>query len=127
MGRVQLGQAFLMLGDPAQARTLLEEAQTLYRTAPRAPLLARSLEALAGAVSGVNTTASTAGTVTTAELRVLQYLPTHFSYPEIAQIVECPTDTVKTRMFHARKAFNNTVKFLEIDGSHDLWLAALVD
>jgi RNA polymerase sigma-70 factor (ECF subfamily) len=26
-----------------------------------------------------------------------------FSYPEIAQIVECPTDTVKTRMFHARK------------------------
>ncbi len=26
-----------------------------------------------------------------------------FSYPEIAVIVECPTDTVKTRMFHARK------------------------
>jgi RNA polymerase sigma-70 factor (ECF subfamily) len=26
-----------------------------------------------------------------------------FSYPEIAQIVECPTDTVKTRMFHARR------------------------
>jgi len=25
------------------------------------------------------------------------------SYPEIAQIVDCPTDTVKTRMFHARK------------------------
>jgi len=26
-----------------------------------------------------------------------------FSYPEIARIVECPTDTVKTRMFHARR------------------------
>jgi RNA polymerase sigma-70 factor (ECF subfamily) len=26
-----------------------------------------------------------------------------FTYPEIAAIVECPTDTVKTRMFHARK------------------------
>jgi RNA polymerase sigma factor (sigma-70 family) len=26
-----------------------------------------------------------------------------FSYPEIAQIVDCPADTVKTRMFHARK------------------------
>jgi RNA polymerase sigma-70 factor (ECF subfamily) len=26
-----------------------------------------------------------------------------FSYPEIAQIVDCPTDTVKTRMFHARR------------------------
>jgi LuxR family maltose regulon positive regulatory protein len=98
MGRVQLGQAFLMLGDPAQARTLLEEAQTLYRTAPRAPLLARSLEALAGAVSGVNTTASTAGTVTTAELRVLQYLPTHFSYPEIAGLLGVAPTTVKSQV-----------------------------
>ena len=26
-----------------------------------------------------------------------------FSYPEIAAIVDCPTDTVKTRMFHARR------------------------
>jgi RNA polymerase sigma-70 factor (ECF subfamily) len=26
-----------------------------------------------------------------------------FSYPEIAHIVDCPTDTVKTRMFHARR------------------------
>jgi RNA polymerase sigma-70 factor (ECF subfamily) len=26
-----------------------------------------------------------------------------FTYPEIAAIVECPADTVKTRMFHARK------------------------
>ncbi len=26
-----------------------------------------------------------------------------FTYPEIAQLVQCPTDTVKTRMFHARR------------------------
>lgn len=26
-----------------------------------------------------------------------------FSYPEIARIVDCPANTVKTRMFHARK------------------------
>jgi RNA polymerase sigma factor (sigma-70 family) len=26
-----------------------------------------------------------------------------FSYPEIALVVDCPTDTVKTRMFHARR------------------------
>jgi RNA polymerase sigma-70 factor, ECF subfamily len=26
-----------------------------------------------------------------------------FSYPEIAQIMDCPVDTVKTRMFHARR------------------------
>jgi len=26
-----------------------------------------------------------------------------FDYREIADIVECPVDTVKTRMFHARR------------------------
>ncbi len=40
-----------------------------------------------------------------------------FSYPEIAQIVECPTDTVKTRMFHARKRLKSAFA-----GQLDDWL-----
>jgi RNA polymerase sigma-70 factor (ECF subfamily) len=40
-----------------------------------------------------------------------------FSYPEIAQIVDCPTDTVKTRMFHARKRLRAA-----IGGQLDDWL-----
>src|SRR5476649_427102 len=40
-----------------------------------------------------------------------------FSYPEIAQIVECPTDTVKTRMFHARKRLKTA-----FGGQLDDWL-----
>ena len=40
-----------------------------------------------------------------------------FSYPEIAQIVDCPTDTVKTRMFHARKRLKTA-----FGGRLDDWL-----
>jgi len=40
-----------------------------------------------------------------------------FSYPEIAQIVECPTDTVKTRMFHARRRLRTA-----FGGQLDDWL-----
>ena len=40
-----------------------------------------------------------------------------FSYPEIAQIVDCPTDTVKTRMFHARKRLKSAFA-----GPLDDWL-----
>ena len=40
-----------------------------------------------------------------------------FSYPEIAAIVECPTDTVKTRMFHARKRLRTA-----FGGQLDDWL-----
>ena len=40
-----------------------------------------------------------------------------FSYPEIAQIVDCPTDTVKTRMVHARKRLRTAFA-----GQLDDWL-----
>jgi RNA polymerase sigma-70 factor (ECF subfamily) len=40
-----------------------------------------------------------------------------FSYPEIAQIVDCPTDTVKTRMFHARRRLRTAFA-----GALDDWL-----
>jgi RNA polymerase sigma-70 factor (ECF subfamily) len=35
-----------------------------------------------------------------------------FSYPEIAAIVDCPVNTVKTRMFHARKRLGQLVSEL---------------
>ena len=40
-----------------------------------------------------------------------------FSYPEIAAIVDCPTDTVKTRMFHARRRLK-----LQFAGHLEDWL-----
>lgn len=40
-----------------------------------------------------------------------------FSYPEIAAIVDCPTDTVKTRMFHARRRLK-----LQFGGALEDWL-----
>ena len=39
-----------------------------------------------------------------------------FSYQEIAQIVDCPPNTVKTRMFHARKRLE---RLLPQMGMHD--------
>ena len=38
-----------------------------------------------------------------------------YSYPEIADILECPVNTVKTRMFHARKSLKVFLK----ESSHD--------
>jgi len=40
-----------------------------------------------------------------------------FSYPEIAAIVDCPVDTVKTRMFHARRRLK-----LALGGGLEDWL-----
>lgn len=40
------------------------------------------------------------------------------SYPEIANLLDCPTNTVKTRMFHARKRLRETLPGLGLaDGT----------
>ena len=46
--------------------------------------------------------ASTSGTLTPAELRILQFLPTHLSFPQIAERSFVSTNTVKT---HARNVY----------------------
>ena len=42
------------------------------------------------------------GRLTTAELRVLQFLPTHLSFPEIAEQLNVSANTVKT---HSRAVY----------------------
>ncbi|MGH8864349.1 MAG: RNA polymerase sigma factor, partial [Burkholderiales bacterium] len=39
-----------------------------------------------------------------------------FSYPQIASIVGCPENTVKTRMFHARRRLAQLLAHLELEG-----------
>lgn len=39
-----------------------------------------------------------------------------FSYPEIAEIVSCPVNTVKTRMFHARRRLRDLLPGLGVSG-----------
>lgn len=46
-----------------------------------------------------------------AEQRAVVVLTFHYgySYPEIAKILDCPVNTVKTRMFHARKRLQSAL------------------
>ncbi|MGH8603040.1 MAG: RNA polymerase sigma factor, partial [Gammaproteobacteria bacterium] len=46
-----------------------------------------------------------------------------FSYPQIASIVGCPENTVKTRMFHARRRLAQLLSHLEFEGAR--WYAYL--
>ncbi len=41
-----------------------------------------------------------------------------FSHPQIASIVGCPENTVKTRMFHARRQLAQLLSRLELEGAH---------
>jgi LuxR family maltose regulon positive regulatory protein len=97
--RILLAQVALSLGDVPGARARLADASRLSRRTPDAVLYARWFDAAwdqfdARAESALNGVA----TLTTAELRVLRFLPTHYSFQEIAQRLHVSSNTVKTHV-----------------------------
>jgi LuxR family maltose regulon positive regulatory protein len=96
--QLELAVGHLALEDPAGARALVREAKQVLRHRPslgtavrRAEELQRQLATSAGQGEGW------ASTLTTAELRLLPLLTTHFSFREIADRLFVSRNTVKTQ------------------------------
>jgi LuxR family maltose regulon positive regulatory protein len=97
--RILLARGSLALGDVAGARELLAEASRAARRTPDVVVFQgwfddaweqfdkRAEAALVGVA-----------TLTTAELRVLRFLPTHYSFHEIAERLHVSSNTVKTHV-----------------------------
>jgi LuxR family maltose regulon positive regulatory protein len=58
-------------------------------------------DSIANALARAETALGIGATLTTAELRVLRCLPTHYSFHEIAQRLHVSANTVKTRVHAA--------------------------
>ncbi len=100
--RYLLARAHLMLGSNAAARILLSEAQGYLTSTPDAQVLTTRLEEAWQQVSksplGLGSGVST---ITSAELRVLQLLPTHLSFEQIGARLFISRNTVKTQAISA--------------------------
>jgi LuxR family transcriptional regulator, maltose regulon positive regulatory protein len=93
--RVVLARTALRLNDTPLASRLLEEAARLLRPLRDAGLLGSWIDEAAMAVA--TATASGVTDLTPAELRLLQHMPTHLSFPEIAAALFVSANTVKTQ------------------------------
>jgi LuxR family maltose regulon positive regulatory protein len=96
--RIALARTALRLTDVAGARRLLVKARRFLRRTPDAIVLGQwADEAAAAADAYVSSGGVGAAALTTAELRVLQSLPTHLSLREIAAVMRVSENTVKTQ------------------------------
>ena len=98
--RIVIGRALVRIDDAAAARMQIAEATRELRRTPDAPVLERWLDQ-----AGKEADSATTGgrwPLTPAELRLLQYLPTHLSFPDIAEELFLSLNTVKT---HARSIY----------------------
>jgi LuxR family maltose regulon positive regulatory protein len=96
--RVALARATLRLGDVTAARLHLAEAANAVRATPDSPALRAWLEDTQVQLDAATRLAGSAWSLTSAEMRVLQLLPTHLSYPAVAQRLQVSPNTVKTHV-----------------------------
>ncbi len=97
LGLLLLTQTALALGDRADARELLREAQKARRRDPSATFLNQQLDALAEQLTSADDLSPAEyEPLSTAELRVLDYLPTHLSLREIADELIVSRNTAKS-------------------------------
>jgi len=94
---LELARAHLTLADAGAARTVLTETERVLELRPHMGLLAddvRELRAHVDATEG--STGAWAMSLTAAELRLLPFLATHLTFPEIATRLFISRNTVKT-------------------------------
>ena len=97
--RIVLARARLRLNGPAAARELIDQARRTLEHIPDAPVLRAWLdEAVPEIDLALSDSAETDWSLTTAELRVLRFLPSHLSFREIAEQLFVSPNTVKTHV-----------------------------
>jgi LuxR family maltose regulon positive regulatory protein len=96
--RIALARAALRLGDVPGARELLADASRTAQGVPDAIVLRQWIEDLEAQAMAASASAVVGPSLlTVAELRILEFLPTHFAFREIAERLYVSTNTVKTQ------------------------------
>jgi LuxR family maltose regulon positive regulatory protein len=91
-------RAALRLSDAAEAAIWVDAARRLLRLAPEAVVLAGWLDATREQLAAFSSRRGVElASLTTAELRILRYLPTHLCFREIAERICVSANTVKTQ------------------------------
>ena len=94
--RLTLAGTAVRLGDVAAARSLAADAARDAHELPDAVVLVEGIERVAAAAARLAAHVALEAAPTTAELRVLQLLPTHLSFREMAGGLHVTANTVKS-------------------------------
>jgi LuxR family maltose regulon positive regulatory protein len=94
---LEMAGAYLALGDAAGGRTVLRQVRDILQQRPRLGPVARQADELADRLDTVRGGAPGASSLTTAELRLLPFLPTHLTFREIGERLFVSRHTVKTQ------------------------------
>lgn len=122
--RVVLSRVELMLGGVEAARVLAREARDLVGRFPDPGILPERIDNLFSAIDSSAQAVSelSAAPLTTAELRVLAYLPTHLSFQAMAEGLYVSRNTVKTQAISIYRKLGVSSRGDAVDRARELGL-----
>lgn len=95
--RLEAIEALIAQREVASARTLMREVDEILRVRPELGTLVTDADSMRIRLERMSEAGSAQWTLTGAELRVLQYLPTHLTFAEIAERLFVSPHTVKSQ------------------------------
>jgi LuxR family maltose regulon positive regulatory protein len=120
--RLELARAYLALADAGGAWTMLREIESLLRRQPDLGRLPAQAEVLRASLKTMRADAPGASTLTTAELRLLPYLATHLTFPEMAERLYLSRHTVKSQAMAIYRKLNVTSRNDAVERARELGL-----
>jgi LuxR family maltose regulon positive regulatory protein len=94
---LELARNYADLDDAPGAREVIRQAREILRQRPGLGTLPSQLDAVETRIETMHTGRVGASSLTAAELRVVPYLPTHLTFPQIAERLHLSRNTVKTQ------------------------------
>jgi LuxR family maltose regulon positive regulatory protein len=120
---LELTRAHLAVGDASAARTILTETERVLELRPNLGILVEDAQELREQVAAsAGPAGAWAMSLTGAELRLLPYLATHLTFPEIASRLFLSRNTVKTEAVSIYRKFGASSRSQAIERAVEVGL-----
>ena len=120
--QLEIARAYLQVADPVGARTVLREVRDILHQRPNLGIVADEANELNIALEAIRQGPVGASSLTAAELRLLPFLATHLSFPEIGDRLHVSRHTVKTQAMSVYRKFGVSSRSEAIQHAHDIGL-----
>ena len=123
---LELGRAYLALGDPSGVRAVLRQTRDIFEQRPDLGVLPQEAAELRAKLPTIAAGPGGASSLTTAELRLLPHLCAHLTLKEIGERLYLSRNTVKTQATSIYRKFGVSSRSEAIIRMHELGLLPTV-
>ncbi len=119
---LEMARVYIALGDAAGGRTVLRQVRDIFQQRPQLGVLPQQAGELRTTLDTMRLGTPGTSSLTTAELRLVPFLPTHLTFPEIGERLYISRHTVKSQAMSVYRKLGASSRSEAIERMHELGL-----